>query len=181
MGTSNELERTEYLRGIVQEHFSNVWRFLRRLGFPRHMADDAAQELFFVALRRIETVPRDKQRGFLFGAALRIATHLKRKDAREIAVDLEEVDEQPEDTSASPDERLDDEKARTILYRLLSEIEERFRVVFVMYEIEGMTMQEIAEVLEIPAGTVASRLRTARDDFAARLERHHARTRREGQ
>ncbi|AKV00099.1 hypothetical protein AKJ09_06762 [Labilithrix luteola] len=143
------------------------------------MADDAAQELFFVALRKIEGVAPGRERAFLFGAAFRIATHLKRKDAREVSVDLSELDNELEETAASPDERLDDEKARTILYRLLSEIEERFRVVFVMYEIEGMTMQEISDVLEIPPGTVASRLRSARDDFSARLERYRACMRRE--
>jgi RNA polymerase sigma-70 factor (ECF subfamily) len=84
-----------------------------------------------------------------------------------------------EETAPTPETLLDEERARELLYQLLSELDERFRVVFVMYEIEAMTMQEIAEVLEVPVGTVASRLRAAREDFGARLERYRARTRRE--
>jgi RNA polymerase sigma-70 factor, ECF subfamily len=176
---ASELERPEHLRGIVHEHFSSVWRFLRRLGFEEHVVDDAAQDLFFVALRRIDEVTPGRERAFLFGAALRIATKMKRKGAREVPVDPQGVRGERAATTATPETLLDDERARELLYRLLSELEERLRVVFVMYEVEGMTMQEIADALEIPMGTVASRLRLARDDFRARLERYRARTRRE--
>ncbi|MDF2697716.1 MAG: hypothetical protein K0S65_6099 [Labilithrix sp.] len=176
---ASKLDRAEELRGLVREHFSAVWRFLRRLGFDRHIADDAAQDLFFVALRRMDAMTPGHERAFLIGAALRIAVRLKRKDAREVPVEQVQEEDEPDELATTPEERLDDERARKVLYRLLSELEERFRIVFVMYELEGMTMQEIAEALEIPPGTVASRLRTARDDFQARLERHRARTRQE--
>ncbi|AKU97806.1 hypothetical protein AKJ09_04470 [Labilithrix luteola] len=169
---AREPERSESLHRLVREHFSAVWRFLRRLGFDRHLADDAAQDLFFVALRRIDGVTPGRERAFLLGAALRIAVRMKRRGAREIPVDLR--DAELDETAATPEEHLDDERARKVLYQLLSELDERFRVVFVMYELEGMTMQEIAEALEIPSGTVASRLRTARDDFRFRLERYRA-------
>ena len=174
---SSKLDRTEQLRGLVREHFADVWRFLRRLGFDRDVADDAAQDLFFVALRRMDSIWPGRERAFLFGAALRIATRLKRKGVREMPVEGVSNDEEEDLVSATLDERLDEERARELLYRLLSELDERFRVVFVMYELEGMTMQEIADLLEVPLGTVASRLRSARDDFQARLARHRARTR----
>ena len=86
---------------------------------------------------------------------------------------------EPADPAATPEKLLDEERARALLYQLLSELEERLRVVFVMFELEGMSMPEIAEMLDIPVGTVASRLRHAREDFHARLHRHRARTRRE--
>jgi len=173
--TSDKLDRTEQLRAIVREHFADVWRFLRRLGFERDVADDAAQDLFFVALRRMDAITPGCERAFLFGAALRIAARLKRKDARELPVERAIEEDVPDVLSATLEQRLDEERARQLLYRLLSELEERFRVVFVMYELEGMTMLEISELLEIPPGTVASRLRSARDDFQARLARHRAR------
>lgn len=172
---AGEPERSESLHRLVREHFSAVWRFLRRLGFDRHLADDAAQDLFFVALRRIDGITPGRERAFLLGAAHRIAVRMKRRDAREIPVDL--GDKELDETAATPEEQLDDERARKVLYHLLSELEERFRVVFVMYELEGMTMQEIADALEIPMGTVASRLRTARDDVRFGLERYRARAR----
>ena len=177
--TASELERAEHLRGLVREHFSSVWRFLRRLGFEEHLVDDAAQELFFVALRRADDMTPGRERAFLFGAALRIATKMKRKGAREVPVDRLAERAEPSDRAATPEKLLDEERARALLYQLLSELEERLRVVFVMFELEGMTMPAIAEVIDIPVGTVASRLRHAREDFRARLERHRARTRRE--
>ena len=169
--------RAEHLRGIVRAHFTSVWRFLRRLGFRKDIVDDAAQELFFVAVRRLDDVQPGKERAFLMGAAVRIAVRLKRRAAREKPT--EHVDmraawasERPE----TPETLLDDERARDVLYRLLSELDDRYRAIFVMFELEGLTMQEIADILEIPIGTVASRLRAAREDFRARLERHRART-----
>lgn len=175
----DKLDRTEQLRAIVREHFADVWRFLRRIGFPRDVADDAAQDLFFVALRRMDAIAPGRERAFLFGAAIRIASRLKRKGAREVPVESVRDESVPEELAATPEERLDDERARQLLYGLLSELDERFRVVFVMYELESMTMQEISDALEIPPGTVASRLRTAREDFQARLARHRARVRHE--
>jgi RNA polymerase sigma-70 factor (ECF subfamily) len=168
-------ERAEQLPELVRAHFAGIWRFLRRLGFEPHVIDDAAQDLFLVVLRRIEEVTPGNERAFLFGAALRIASNLKLKSAREIPTDQLDPESGPEE-SVTPEERLDGERARALLYRLLSELEESLRTVFVMYELEQMTMQEIADVLEVPHGTVASRLRRARDDFRARLERHRRRT-----
>lgn len=175
--TGDKLDRAEQLRGIVRAHFADVWRFLRRIGFDRHVADDAAQDLFFVALRRMDAIEPGRERAFLFGAALRIASRLRRKGAREVPVEAMGTEHEPEELVPTPEQRLEEERARQLLYRLLSELDERFRVVFVMYELEAMTMQEIADVLEIPPGTVASRLRSARDDFQARLARHRARVR----
>jgi len=165
--------RAAHLQEIVRRFFPDVWRFLRRLGFPEHVVDDAAQELFFVALRRIEEVKPGRERAFLFGAAIRIAKHLHRRTAREVPT---ESFGQEIDTAATAEEMLDDERARELAYRLLAELEENQRAVFVLYEIEGLTMQDIANVLEIPIGTVASRLRRAREDFSARLERHRKRS-----
>ncbi|MBX3260437.1 MAG: sigma-70 family RNA polymerase sigma factor [Labilithrix sp.] len=169
-------ERAELLPELVRAHFANVWRFLRRLGFEPDVIDDAAQDLFLVVLRRLDEVKPGSERAFLFGAALRIASNLKKKQAREVPTEHLDPESAHDETVASPEERLDGARARALLYRLLSELEESLRAVFVMYELEQMTMQEIADVIEVPLGTVASRLRRARDDFRARLERHRART-----
>ncbi|AKU94245.1 hypothetical protein AKJ09_00909 [Labilithrix luteola] len=178
--TAEELEREAYLRGMVHEHFTSVWRFLRRLGFEEHVADDAAQDLFFVAFRRASDIRPGRERSFLFGAALRIAMKMKRKERREVPVQSFSPRLEPATNTPTPETLLDDERARELLHRLLSELDERLRVVFVMYELEQMTLPQIAEMLEIPVGTAASRLRSARDDFQARLARHRARARHEG-
>lgn len=174
---ASDSERREQLRNLVREHFASVWRFLRRLGFEHDVVDDAAQDLFFVAFRRIDEMVPGRERAFLYGAAARIALELKRKRSREIPD--ESIGERAVASTATPETLLDEERTRERLYRLLDELDERFRVVFVMYELEAMTMQEISDALQIPMGTVSSRLRSAREDFKARLERQRARTRRE--
>lgn len=171
----NVSHREEQLPQLVRAHWPNIWRFLRRLGFEPHVIDDAAQDLFLVILRRLDDVTPGNERAFLFGAALRIASNLKVKSAREVPTDQLDPENDAE-LDVDAEERLDDERSRALLYRLLSELEEGLRSVFVMYELEEMTMQEIADVLEVPHGTVASRLRRARDEFRARLARHRART-----
>ena len=60
---------------------------------------------------------------------------------------------------------------------LLAGLTDELRSVFVLYEIEGQTMSEIAELLGMPVGTVASRLRRAREQFEGRLQRHQLRMR----
>ena len=177
--SEDDLARAEHLRGIVRDYFPSVWRFLRRLGFEQDVVEDAAQDLFFVAFRRIDEVAPGRERAFLFGAALRIARKLKRKGAREIPVDFAGARLDAVRTSETPETLLDEERSRELLYALLAELDERLRIVFVMYELEGMTTHEIAEVLDVPMGTVASRLRLAREDFRARLERYRARMRRQ--
>lgn len=166
--------RTAHLQQIVQQYFPDVWRFLRRLGFDEHLVDDAAQDLFLVALRRLGDVTPGRERAFLFGAAVRIASKLKRKHAREVPT---ESFAREADTGGHLDDRLDEERARELAYRLLSELHDDLRTVFVLYEFEELTLQEISTILEVPMGTVASRLRRAREDFTARLERHRKRLR----
>ncbi len=176
--TAADLARAEHLRKLVRELFPSVWRFLRRLGFDEHDVEDAVQDVFFVAARRIWEVRPGRERAFLFGAALRIAKKRKRKDKREVPVDFVGVPV-ADPSTVTPETLLDEERAKALLYQLVSELDERLRPVFVMYELEGMTTQEIAEALEIPMGTAASRLRLAREDFRARLERYRARMRRQ--
>jgi RNA polymerase sigma-70 factor (ECF subfamily) len=73
----------------------------------------------------------------------------------------------------SPDARLETEQAFRILQHILEDFGEELRSVFVLYEIEEMTMLEIAELLELPQGTVASRLRKARQEFQRRVRQYH--------
>jgi RNA polymerase sigma-70 factor (ECF subfamily) len=79
--------------------------------------------------------------------------------------------EERRDSVPGLDELLDQRRARELLDRVLAELDHDLRVIFVLYEIEELTMAEIASVLELPQGTVASRLRRARQEFSARVER----------
>lgn len=159
---------------LVRQHFAFVWRSLRRLGLPEGDADDATQQVFLVASRRIADIEPGREKAFLFSTAMFVAqkAHRTRERRREEPSDGEPAQR---DSVPDPEELVDRRRARELLDRILSEMEFDLRVVFVMYEVEELTMAEIAGALELPQGTVASRLRRARADFAARVQRIEAR------
>jgi RNA polymerase sigma-70 factor (ECF subfamily) len=153
-----------------------IWRSLRRLGVPREAADDATQQVFLVAARRMEEISEGKERAFLFQSAMRIAMEFRREfsTARGRVDPDEDALLERADPALRPDDALDQQRTLRLLGHVLAEMPMERRAVFVLYEIEGITMAEIATLLQIPMGTVASRLRLAREDFraaAARLER----------
>jgi RNA polymerase sigma-70 factor (ECF subfamily) len=168
-----ELER---FTRLVESHFDFIWRLLRRLGVPSAEADDAAQEVFLVASRRLSVIREGSERAFLFGTALRVATKVSQRRRR-----LNELDsvaaQEPSAPPAAPDELVERRRARELLDAILEAMSEELRLVFVLFELEELTIVEIAALLEIPQGTAASRLRRARGEFQARVERAKARLR----
>jgi RNA polymerase sigma-70 factor, ECF subfamily len=160
---------------LMQQNFDFVWRSLRRLGLDVADADDATQEVFVLASRKLDAILPGRERSFLFGTALKIASTrrraLRRRPER-IDVDVEEQDEQ----SAPGPERLTQlTQAREILQALLAEMALELRAPFVLFELEELTVPQIAELLAIPPGTVSSRLRAARAEFQAAVRRLQAR------
>jgi RNA polymerase sigma-70 factor, ECF subfamily len=149
-----------------------LWRLMRRFGVPERDADDATQEVFSVVAQRHAEIKRGKERAFVFGTALRVARAWMRKHPPPVALDEQlaaDVD------APGLEDLLDQREARKLLDQLLEEMPFELRAVFVLYEIEELTMTEIARALELPMGTVASRLRRAREDFQTRVARLRAR------
>jgi RNA polymerase sigma-70 factor (ECF subfamily) len=158
------------LRRMLDEYFDFVWRSLRRFGLSDDRAEDAAQQVFMIASRKLDVIPTESERSFLFGTAMRVAADVRRTAAyrREVAhpdAGLDLVD------ATLPDELLDQRRARETLDRILDAMELELRTVFVLFEIEEMSTAEIASLVGIPHGTVASRLRRAREDFESRIAR----------
>jgi RNA polymerase sigma-70 factor (ECF subfamily) len=164
------------IRAIVAEHYGFLWRSLRRLGVPEADVEDAAQKCLCVVAERIDDIAEAKEKSFLFGVAVRVAHAARRMHrSRRDVLDEERIAEIP---SPDPDagEQLDERRARAILDAILESMPMDLRTVFVLFEIEELTMAEIAALLEIPAGTVASRLRRARQTFEALSVRLQRRT-----
>jgi RNA polymerase sigma-70 factor (ECF subfamily) len=153
------------LAELLRAHFRDVWRIVRRFGVPENSADDAAQEVFIIAARRLSEITPGSERPFLFASAVRVAANARRAlgARRECAED----DSLPEgvDPRPSAEALLDQKRLRQLLDRVLDQMPDDLRVCFVLYELEGMSSPEIAELLHIPVGTVASRLRRAREAF----------------
>jgi RNA polymerase sigma-70 factor (ECF subfamily) len=158
----------ERLQRMFVAHHALVWRTLRRRGLAPDIAADVTQQTFLVAAERLADINPDSERAFLVGTALRMALAVGRKAGR---LHLE----QDMDVHAAHARNVSDEQAAIELCDLaLSKIDDDTREVFVLFEMEGLSSPEIAALLEIPLGTVASRLRRARAQFrtiVARLER----------
>ena len=162
------------LEQIFNDHHVAVWRTLSRRGLTPDAAADATQETFMLAARRLADINPGSERAFLIGTALRMAHTLRRRTVR-WALD----DDMDHHASTSRD--ASDAGADAQLCDLaLSQVDGNLVEVFVLYEIEGLTSPEIAGFLQIPLGSVASRLRRAREQFREAALRIERRMEREG-
>jgi RNA polymerase sigma-70 factor (ECF subfamily) len=155
------------LAELVHVHFDFVWRTLRRLGVSE--AEDGAQQVFTIAWKKLAEIEAGKERAYLAGVAIRVAADHRRARSRRRETEAEPADlVAPE---SDPGELVDQRRARQVLGELLSALVPELQEAFVLFEIEQLTVREMAEVLGIPTGTVASRLRRAREAFQAELAR----------
>lgn len=159
------------LRHLVDDQYSFVWRSLQRLGVERKNAEDAAQQVFITLSNKLEIIEPGEERRYLFGIVIRVAANARRSRAR-----LREVDEgqaaEVLDEAMPADALIEKREARALLDQALGAMTEDLRVVFTLFELEEMTLVEIAALLDIPLGTATSRLRRAREQFrtvAARM------------
>lgn len=159
------------LRAIVDAHFAFVARALRGLGVTESEVDDASQQVFLVVARRLGEIEPGRESSFLFQTALRVASRTRRARARRRETGDEPTSSDFADHAVAPDELLDQRRAREILDGILDAMDDELRAVFVLYEIEELSSPAIADLLGLPLGTVASRLRRAREDFQARARR----------
>jgi RNA polymerase sigma-70 factor (ECF subfamily) len=158
------------VRAMFEAHFDFIWRALRRFGLSEDRADDAAQQVFVVASRRLDDIEQGRERSFLFGTALRVASDARKAAAHRREIPHEEPGRELEG-GPRPDDLVEQRRARALLDDVLDAMDLELRAVFVLFEIEEMTTAEIAEALAIPHGTVASRLRRAREEFRIGVER----------
>ncbi|MFT3926109.1 MAG: sigma-70 family RNA polymerase sigma factor [Myxococcales bacterium] len=155
------LERARLERSVTED-YRFIWRLLRRLGCAPASADDATQQVFLIVAERLSDITPGRERSFAYGTALRVAQAMRRSLGRE--ADGVDADARPSLTPA-PDELLEQRRARERLDGILAQLPFELRTVFVLYELEGLTAPEIADMAGLALGTVASRLRRARERF----------------
>lgn len=168
------------LRAMMTTHFDFVWRSLRRLGLSSADADDGAQEVFLVASRKLSAIATESEKRFLFATALRVASTRRRGQKRRREeprswLGDEEPEPERERSEPGPERLAQLSDARRDLNLILDAMSDEQRAVFVLYELEELTVPEIASLLELPLGTVSSRLRGAREEFEGSLRRLRAR------
>lgn len=167
---------------LVGDHVDFIWRCVRRFGVRDADADDACQQVFLVANDKLDQIRAGQERAFLIGVATRVASHARRGyQRREAAEQRLSADVEPSSpVHPTPEELTQKLQARELLDRVLEGMPEDLRTVFVLFELEEMSVDRIAKVLEIPRGTAATRLRRSREVFHIQAKRVKAETLRLG-
>lgn len=167
-----ETPRGDDASQFARRYFDFVWRVLRRLGLSTADADDAAQRVMLIATARLADIEAGRERAFLFRTATFIASREHRSRRRRPEDSVADLDDR-EGPDVDPETLLAERRARERLDAVLRQMPQDLRAAFVLFEIEGLSKEEVAHALEIPPGTAASRLRRAREDFARRARHAH--------
>lgn len=166
-------------RALYDAQARFVWRSLHRLGVKEAELPDALQDVFVVVHRKLpEFEGRSKLTTWLFAICIRVASD-RRKLARERYEVLSEHTPVAVNAFTHDEQALltDKNRAREMLESILERMPEEQRIVFSLFELDGMSGDDIAELLDVPVGTVRSRLRLARTTFdraVSRLQKREA-------
>lgn len=154
---------------IFRSYAPFAWRALRRLGVPESDVEDVCQEVFVVVHRKlVDFEGRSSLKTWIYGICARTASDYRRSGR----VRREVVTDAPPDAATDPSQHdvVALREARRTLDRILDQLDDDKRSVFVLYEIEELTMAEVAEALGCPLQTAYSRLHAARKIVEAGVE-----------
>lgn len=173
------MPQDDRFRRAYDEHIDFVWRLIQSLGVPRAEQEDVVQETFLALhkqLHRLET--GDDVKRYLCGIVRNVRSRRWRLDKAFLelanaAWQLQSVLQSPGATTPEHETALKDDVE--LLQRLLSELDDKKREVFILVDVESFTVDEVAELTGVNPNTVTSRLRTARQDVKKALQRELAR------
>lgn len=168
---------------IYRRYFDFVWSSARHLGIGTEGIDDVVQEVFIVIHAKLHTIQQPESlRSWIYGVVRRtVSGHRRTYKVNETSTGtFEKLAEAPGPAGSTPLDVAEQNAQLELLSSLLSEIDEAKREVFILAELEELTVPEIAEALEIPLNTAYSRLRAARQAFEAGLARRAARPKEKG-
>lgn len=139
---------------LVDQEYASLFRFAVSLSKSEADAADLTQQTFFLwAAKSHQLRDRSKAKSWLFTTLYREFLNRRRHEVRFLKIELDEVCE--EEMSISPNAHVFDSAT---LLRALHEVEEPFRAPLTLFYLEQFSYQEIANVLDVPIGTVMSRL-----------------------
>jgi RNA polymerase sigma-70 factor (ECF subfamily) len=169
------MHRSQRLSTVVKSQRPAVLRFLSRMGLSAADAEDGAQRALFVLSSRIDDVEEGSERAFLFAAARRVASEMRRSRSRSRLHlgSKDEVFDGVADDALLPDEALEQKRTSATLGAAIDQMPDTLRDVVTLF-LEDSSGEEIARALNIPRGTCASRLRIARRHLRVAAARCYA-------
>lgn len=157
---------------LVRRHGGMVLGVCRRVLGNTSEADDAFQATFLVFILKARTLARPEQAAaWLHAVALRVARKAKAKRARQREREAALVDTMDPVDPAIPDPVIERRELRRTIDEELDRLPEKYRLPIVLCELEGRTLEEAAQLLGWPKGTVAGRLSRGRELLRKRLSR----------
>jgi RNA polymerase sigma-70 factor (ECF subfamily) len=161
---------------VYQQWFRPVHRWIRVLGGPNIEAEDLTQEVFIVVQRKLASFDGANLAGWLYRIAqLTVRDHRRRAWFRNLLSRARDV--APDELSSSADgsdERLARKQQEARLHGLLDQIKPRWREVFLLFEVGGLSGEEVAALLAIPPATVRTYLFRARKAMIEIVARQQA-------
>ncbi len=158
---------------LYRQHRAFVWGSLARLGVRSEDLEDMLQEVFVAVHRRLSEfdAARASLRTWLFVICRGVASNYRRNLQTRHAADAQSAAEPPHTDDLSPEDAAARAQAKARLDSILAEMSFEKRITFLMYEVDRMSTEDIAEILGIERGTVFSRLHAARRDFERGVRR----------
>jgi len=163
---------------IYERHADFAWRTLRRLGVSEVEAGDAVQDVFLVVHAKLgQFEGRSSMTTWLFTICRTVARQRRRLAQQDRALNADASVEEELDLRADVARTAEHNERLALLENILSSFEVEQKNVFILFEIEKLTGEEISEASSVPLGTVYSRLQLARKAFRQALTRSEARER----
>lgn len=161
------------LERVYQAELGAVHSFLARLGAPSGDLPDLLHDVFLTAVRRWSSYdPQRPVRPWLMGIAFNVYGDWKKTGARRFEEGRDELPERGDGTDL--ESQVEARKTGAMVQAALLELDEPKRAAFVMHHFEGLSPNEISEVMQVPAATTYTRLRTARIELTAAVRRRQS-------
>ena len=157
-------------REIFQTHAAFVLRLVRRLGVRPNDVEDVAQEVFVIVHRRRADLRTGVQvRSWLLGISRRVVAKYRRQVQRRQELPSPQLDALP--VACDQVDQLESARDRARLEVALTRLDDEKREVFVLFELEGVDMRDVADMVRCPLNTAYSRLYAARQIVRQALNR----------
>ena len=157
-------DRRARFEQVVMPHLSAAYNLARWMTRNDHDAEDLVQEAYLRAYKYFDRFQGDDGRAWLLAVVRNTCyTWLKQHLAHELAASFDEAIHGAAGDALNPEKLLQQKAARQLLHEALEALPVEFREVLVLRELEGLSYKEIAAVMDVPLGTVMSRLTRGRD------------------
>jgi RNA polymerase sigma-70 factor (ECF subfamily) len=172
-GLADDLDGT--FERLVRVFQDRLYSFAHRLCGSREDAEEVAQDSFVRAYRALKTYPAERIRtlqlqAWLYRITLNVARNrMRRKRVPQVSIEnggaageaARRAWESPDDPDTRPDSRLEQSQQRANIASLVATLPERYRSAIILRYVEGLSLEEVADILKQPLGTAKSNVHRA--------------------